>query len=301
MTVPRSAPLPGFGLAGRRVVVLGVADEASIAWAIAKAFHAHGARVAIGYQQKFFSRVRLLLRENPDITGERCDVMVEEEVRGFFARFASDPIHTLVHAVAYGPPEIFMKPVSAVSRAAFTETLSISAHSLGSVVNQAAPVMQEGGSVQTLSFQAAERAVPMYGMMGVAKAALEGMVRYLAIELGPRRIRVNAISPGPIETLAAISIIRALEAGPRLQGSALANALEEAGKDPSVAAGDDVASASNAWKRFEEATTRRCAMPDLITQEDVAGCSLFLSSDFARKITGQVIRVDCGLSSSLIL
>lgn len=301
MTVPGYSPPPGFGLAGRRVVVLGVADEASIAWAIAKAFHAHGARVAIGYQQRFFSRVRLLLRDNPDITGARCDVMVEDEARGFFARFAGDPIHTLIHAVAYGPPEIFMRPVSAVSPAAFCETLTTSAHSLGSVVNHATAVLAESASVQTLSFQASERAVPMYGMMGVAKAALESMVRYLAIELGPRRIRVNAISPGPIETLAAISIIRALEAGPRLQGSELANAMEEAERDPRVAAGDDVAAASNAWKRFEQSTTRRCAIPDTITQEDVAGCSLFLASDFARKITGQVIRVDCGLSSSLIL
>lgn len=291
----------GFGLAGRRVAVLGVADEASIAWAIAKAFHTQGARVFIGYQQRFFSRVRLLLRDNPEISGDRCDVMVDDEVRNFFARFAGDPIDTLIHAVAFGPPEIFSQPVSGVSRPAFAETLTISAHSLGSVVNQAAPVLKDGGSVQTFSFQASERAVPMYGMMGVAKAALESMVRYLAIELGPRRIRVNAISPGPIETLAAISIIRAVAASGRTEGSALAQALDEAERDPQVRPGDDVASASNAWKRFERATTHRCAIPDTITQEDVAGCSLFLASDYARKITGQTIRVDCGLSSSLFL
>jgi enoyl-[acyl-carrier protein] reductase I len=291
----------GFGLAGRRVAVLGVADEASIAWAIARAFQAQGARVTIGYQQRFFSRVRLLLRDNPEITGERCDVMVDDEVRNFFARFAGDPVDTLVHAVAFGPPEIFSQPVSAVSRAAFAETLTISAHSLGSVVHHANAVLTDGGNVQTLSFQAAERAVPMYGTMGVAKAALESMVRYLAIELGPRRIRVNAISPGPIETLAAISIIRAVAASGRTDGSALARALDEAQRDPGVSPGDEVASASSAWKRFEQATTHRCAIPDTITQDDVAGCSLFLASDYARKITGQVIRVDCGLSSSLFL
>lgn len=296
-----TAPAAGFGLAGRRAVVLGVADEASIAWAIATALRTHGARVHIGYQQRFFSRVRLLLRDHPDVTGARCDVTQPEEMRAFFAAFADDPIDILIHAVAYGPPEIFANAVTDVSRDAFSETLAVSAHSLGAVVHHAAPSLRDGGSVQTLSFQAAERAVPMYGMMGVAKAALESMVRYLAIDLGPRRIRVNAISPGPIETLAALGIIRALEASSRTLGSSVADAVRQAAHDSAVPAGDDVAASRNAWRRFEESVTRRCAMPEGITKEDVAGAALFLASDYSRKITGQVLRVDAGLSSSLIL
>ena len=305
MTSPALTPPPGFNLAGRRVVILGVADEVSIAWGIARAFQAHGARVHIGYQQRFFSRVRLLLRDNPGITGDRCDVQVDDEVRAFFEPFRDDPIDTLIHAVAFGPPEIFTEPVSAVSREGFTETLAISARSLGSVVHQAQHVLRDNSSVQTLSFQASERAVPMYGLMGVAKAALESMVRYLAIELGPRRIRVNAISPGPIETVAAIgktlSLMRAPRARAQVREPALAAALSEAERDHASNLGDDVAVATGAWRNFEREIARRCAIPDTITKEDVAGCALFLASDFSQKITGQVIRVDCGLSSSLIL
>lgn len=293
---------PGFGLTGTRAVVLGVADEASIAWAIALAFRAHGARVHIGYQQRFFSRVRLLLRDHPEITGARCDVLLPEEMQAFFAPFAGEPIDTLIHAVAHGPPEIFSQPVMDVSAEAFAQTLAVSAHSLGAVVHHAAPMLRDGASVQTLSFQAAERAVPMYGLMGVAKSALESMVRYLALDLGARRIRVNAISPGPIETLAALGIIRALEASSRQRaGSAIGEAVREAGRDPAVSPGDDVAMATNAWRRFERSVIERCALPEPITQEDVAGAALFLASPFSRRITGQVLRVDGGLSSSLVL
>src|SRR5436305_5279935 len=105
----------GMDFQGKNVVVLGVADESSIAWGIAKAFADHGGRVYIGYQQKFFSRVRLLMLENPKIQGDRCDVLRDEEMSAFFARFRQDPIDVLVHAIAFAPPEMFTAPASSVS------------------------------------------------------------------------------------------------------------------------------------------------------------------------------------------
>jgi len=289
---------------GRNVVVLGVADESSIAWAIARAFHAHGATVWIGYQQKFFSRVRMLLRQYADVQGQRCDVTDDAEMQAFFDRFRGAPIDVLVHAVAFAPPELFTEPPSAATPEAFAQSQRISALSLASVVRHAKPYLREWGSVITLSFQASERAEPMYGMMGVAKAALESLVRYLALELGELRVRVNAISPGPIETPAATGILMAFLGQRDLRGAlrhdvalaALDTARRQLGDDA-----DPVACASAAWQHVQQAFAERSAIREAISAEDVAGCALFLGSDYARKITGQVVRVDCGLSSSMII
>ena len=109
----------GMGLEGKNVVVLGVADESSLAWAIAKRFAEHGAHVFIGYQQKFFSRVRLLLLQNPGVQGDRCDILNDEELTNFFARFESNPLDVLVHAIAYAPNELFTEPASAAARRLF--------------------------------------------------------------------------------------------------------------------------------------------------------------------------------------
>jgi enoyl-[acyl-carrier-protein] reductase (NADH) len=157
--------------------------------------------------------------------------------------------------------------------------------------------------VITLSFQASERAVPLYGLMGVAKSALESLVRYLAIELGERRIRVNVISPGPLETLAALGEILAFARDPdavdRQRGTLVSEALERV--RASGIAGDEVAQAVEAWQAVQDGFARRSAIPDVVTKEDVAGCALFLASDHARMITGQVIHVDGGLSATLLL
>jgi enoyl-[acyl-carrier protein] reductase I len=288
---------------GKNVVVLGVADESSIAWAIARAFAEHGAKVHIGYQQKFFSRVRLLLVNHPKVRGQRCDVLNPEELAAFFEPFRQDPIDVLVHAIAYGPPEFFTHDPSDVSAEAFTQSLVVSAHSLCTAVRYAKTYMREWGSVMTLTYQASERAEPSYGMMGVAKSALESTVRYLAVEMGTRKIRVNAISPGPVETVAALGILSAFQRHPQSLNSRRSAIFEKAirkarerGPYP-----DEFAMLSAAWKHFQSEIAERCPIGDTISKEDVAGCALFLGSDYSRKITGQVLHIDCGYSSSTIM
>jgi enoyl-[acyl-carrier protein] reductase I len=290
-------------VAGKNVVVLGVGDESSIAWTIARAFADREARVHIGYQQRFFSRVRLLLRDFPAIQGARCDVLQDAELTAFFDRFRDDPIDVLVHSIAYGPPEAFTEEPSAVSREALAQTLEVSASSLATVVRYAKPNLREWSSVITLTFQASSRAMPLYGMMGVAKATLESLVRYLALELGGRRVRVNAISAGAIQTVAAtgevLAFMRNPEALRHTRGSLLLDALEEAEADCDRGR-DELEVAREVWKRVQARFARRSCIECLVTQQDVAGAALFLGSDLARKITAQVIHVDMGLSASTI-
>jgi enoyl-[acyl-carrier protein] reductase I len=289
----------GMGLEGKNVVVLGVADESSLAWAIAKRFAEHGAHVFIGYQQKFFSRVRLLLLENPAVKGDRCDVLKDEEVTNFFAKFESNPIDVLVHAIAFAPTELFTEPPSDTTAEAFSQSLNISAHSLCKAVKFAKPSLRDWGSVITLTYQGSERAEASYGLMGVAKSALESAVRYLALELGGRKIRVNAVSAGPVETVAATGIMAAFLRNPqaldRQRARGFQAAIEMARAE---GAPDDLALAKSAWKHLQEIVAQRCAIEECISKEDVADCALFLASDYSRKITGQIVHVDCGLSTA---
>jgi enoyl-[acyl-carrier protein] reductase I len=289
----------GMGLEGKNVVVLGVADESSLAWAIAKRFAEHGAHVFIGYQQKFFSRVRLLLLQNPGVQGDRCDVLNDSELTNFFARFAANPIDVLVHAIAFAPNELFTEPASNCSAEAFCQSLTISAHSLCKAVRFAKASLREWGSVITLTYQASERAEASYGLMGVSKSALESAVRYLALELGANKVRVNALSPGPIETVAATGIMGAFlrnpEALDRQRARVFQLAIEKARAENHP---DALATASAAWKHFQDLAAHRCAIEETVSKEDVADSALFLGSDYSRKITGQVIHIDCGLSTA---
>jgi len=289
----------GMGLEGKNVVVLGVADESSLAWAIAKRFADHGAQVFIGYQQKFFSRVRLLLLDNPSVKGDRCDVLKDEELTSFFARFQDNPVDVLVHAIAFAPNELFTQPASDCGVEAFCQSLAISAHSLCKVVRFAKPHLRDWGSVITLTYQASERAEASYGLMGVSKSALESAVRYLAIELGARKIRVNSLSPGPIETVAATGIMGAFlrnpEALERQRARAFARAIEIARTENHP---DALALASAAWKHFQDLAAHKCAIEEHVSKEDVADGALFLGSDYSRKITGQIIHIDCGYSTA---
>jgi len=288
-----------MGLEGKNVVVLGVADESSLAWAIAKRFADHGAQVFIGYQQKFFSRVRLLLLDNPSVKGDRCDVLKDEELTSFFARFQDNPVDVLVHAIAFAPNELFTQPASDCGVEAFCQSLAISAHSLCKVVRFAKPHLRDWGSVITLTYQASERAEASYGLMGVSKSALESAVRYLAIELGARKIRVNSLSPGPIETVAATGIMGAFlrnpEALERQRARAFARAIEIARTENHP---DALALASAAWKHFQDLAAHKCAIEEHVSKEDVADGALFLGSDYSRKITGQIIHIDCGYSTA---
>jgi enoyl-[acyl-carrier protein] reductase I len=221
----------------------------------------------------------------------------------FFERFRQDPIDVLVHAIAFAPPEMFTAPASSVSLDAFSQSLGISAHSLCKVVHHAKPFLRDWGSVVTLTYQASERAEPGYGLMGVAKSALESMVRYLAFELGARNIRVNAVSPGPIETVAALGILAAFQRSPealdRQRGRVFREALEKARQEGPFA--DDFAYLKAAWKHFQDEVAQKSPIVSRVSKEDAAHCALFLGSEYARKITGQVIHVDCGFSTSRIL
>jgi len=302
-----------MSMQGKTVAVLGVADRESIAWHIACQLQEAGATVVVGYQQRFYSRVRLLLQERPTIQGQKADVLDGDELDAFFAHpaFAGGQLDGLVHSVAYGPPTVFSRPPSEVNVRDFTETLDISTHSLSRVVRAARPVLKSGGSVVTLSFLAAQRAMPLYGIMGVAKSALESLVRYLAAELGRERIRCNVVSPGPIETLAALSEVVALKRDPsvlehmpavRLREILARHGLDLSTLKPSPEPSEeDLVFARKVWREVQREFSDHSPIHDIVTARDVADSVQFLLSDGSRKITGQVLMVDCGFSSCLMV
>ena len=244
---------------GKTVVVFGVANEQSIAWHVASHLLEAGANVHITYQQKFKSRVLQLLR-NADVQPagvHRCDVTSPEEVSATFAAIGS-PLHALIHCVAFTPYENFSRAVHENPAEDFHTTMEISAWSLLHVVRAAAPYFAPSASVVAMSYLGAQRVVPGYRMMGIAKAALESSVRELAAAVGPDGVRVNAISAGPLKTLAALAI-------------------------------PDFDKMLDHYA--EVAPMRRC-----VQAEDVANLTAFLCSEGARNITGQTLYVDAGYS-----
>jgi enoyl-[acyl-carrier protein] reductase I len=254
-------------LAGKRALIMGVADKHSIAWGIARAMHAHGASLAFTYQEEPKGRIERNVRElvatlegaagSPVIP---CDVADDASMDALFGRIAAEwkGLDALVHAVAFADREDLNRPFSEISRQGYKLAMEISAYSLNAATRAAAPLMTErgGGSVMTLTYNAVEKAVPGYSAMAAAKAALEAGVRYLAVEMGPAKIRVNAISAGPVRTLSA-SAVKGI-------------------------------SALRRWT--EEASPLR----ENITPEDVGNTAVFLASDMARMITGNIIYVDSG-------
>lgn len=249
-------------LSGRVGVVFGVANKRSIAWAIAQAWAAAGARLIFNYQGE---RVKEAVEElasacGPDVPVAQCDVGRDEEIATFFdfVRSKTDRVDLVLHSVAFAPKEALDGRFIDTTRRAFTVAHDISAYSLVALTRAAAPLMTQGGSVVTLSYYGAEKVVPHYNVMGVAKAALEASVRYLSYDLGPQRIRVNAISAGPVNTLAARGISGFMEM----------------------------------YKHYEAfAPLRRN-----VTLDEVGQTGLFLASDAAGGITGQTIYVDSGYS-----
>jgi enoyl-[acyl-carrier protein] reductase I len=251
-------------LGGRTLFVFGVASEASIAWGIAKGLAAAGARLVLGYQARFRSRVVPLAGNLPAV-GDLIpiDVADDETVRAFFAEFAArhpgDKAAGLVHAVAYAPPETFDRASLFASQEAIDATLAVGAHSLQRVVRHALPHLSPGSAIVTLTYLASQRWVPHYHVMAIAKAALECWVRELAAELGPDGHRVNAISAGPIATLAAAGI--------------------------------------PGFERLLAHVRQHAPLRRNVSQEDIAGAALWLLSDLAGGVTGQTIYVDCGYST----
>ena len=246
-------------VAGKNVLIFGVASEDSIAWAIAKRFHQAGAKISLGYQHQFKSRIQKLAKSGEVSLAYRevCDVNKTEEIDHFFANVPA-PIDVLVHSIAYTDPETFRKPASKITREQFSTALGTSSYSLIPLVDAALPKMAPEATVLAMSYLGSQRVVANYKLMGIAKAALEATVRELAVEVGPRGVRVNAISAGPLKTLAASQI---------------------KDFDQMCAVYDEVA------------PLRRT-----ISQDDVADLALFLGSDLARNITGQTIFVDAGFS-----
>ncbi len=246
---------------------MGVADKHSIAWGIAEAFHRQGADLAFTYQEEPKGRLERNVRAM--VAGlenhERfplfpCDVIddssIEKVIGGL--RSAWKGLDVVVHCIAYADRDDLNRPFSEISRAGYKLAMEISAYSLNAVARTAAPLMAEsgGGSMITLTYNAVEKAVPGYSAMAAAKAALEAGVRYLAVELGPRKIRVNAISAGPVRTLSA-SAVKGL-------------------------------SALRKWT--EEAAPLR----ENVTAEDVGNSAVYLASDLSRMVTGNIIFVDSG-------
>ena len=202
------APTSGL-MAGRRGLVLGVANDHSIAWGIAKVLRAQGAELAFTYQGEGFGRRVIPLAESlgsPLVL--KADVEDEASLDEVFERIAAEwgRLDFLVHAIAYSDKTELDGRFLDTSRENFRRSLEISCYSLVDLTRRAAPLMSEGGSIITLTYIGAQRVTPNYNVMGVAKAALESAVRYLASDLGPQGIRVNAISPGPMRTLAGAAI-----------------------------------------------------------------------------------------------
>jgi enoyl-[acyl-carrier protein] reductase I len=198
-----------LNLEGRVAVVFGLANKRSIAWGIAQKLHEAGAKLAISYQnERMKAEAHTLISELPGADAFQCDVSNDAEIDQVFAQIKEryGTIHVLVHAVAFAPAEDLKNDFLHTTREGFRIAHDVSAYSLIALSRAAAPLMTEGGSIITLTYFGAEKVVPHYKVMGVAKAALEATVRYLAADLGRQNIRVNAISAGPIMTLAARGI-----------------------------------------------------------------------------------------------
>ncbi|MBC8030063.1 MAG: enoyl-ACP reductase [Pyrinomonadaceae bacterium] len=241
-------------------IIFGVANKRSIAWATAQALHAAGARLAFTYQgDRLKENVEGLTNDAmPGSLLIPCDVTKQEEVDETFRRVGKEfgRLDFLIHSIAYAPREALNGEFLDTSREAFVTALEISAYSLAQLARAATPLMTEGGSIVCMTYYGAEKVVAGYNIMGVAKAALEASTRYLAHDLGPRNIRVNAISAGPIQTLSARGV------------------------------GDFSSMLKHA---AEKAPLRRNVEP-----REVGNTALFLCSSMASAITGEVIYVDCG-------
>src|SRR5213594_1099443 len=198
-----------FDLQGRTAVVFGVANKRSIAWSIAQGLHNAGAKLAVTYQnERLEQEAKDLILSLPGAEAFMCDVSSDADVDRLFSKLKEryGKLHVLVHSVAFAPAEELKGDFVNTTREGFRVAHDVSVYSLIAVARAAAPLMEDGGSIITMTYFGAEKVVPHYNVMGVTKAALEATVRYLASDLGKKKIRVNAISAGPIKTLAARGI-----------------------------------------------------------------------------------------------
>jgi enoyl-[acyl-carrier protein] reductase I len=247
-------------LSGKYGLVFGVANKRSIAWAIAQQWHKAGARLAFTYQGERLKEnvAELVGAFGQDTLILPCDVTKDDDIAKVFETVGNEfgRLDLLLHSVAFAPKEALEGGFLNTSREAFRIAHDVSAYSLVALSRAAAPLMTEGGSIIGMSYYGAEKVVPHYNVMGVAKASLEACTRYLAYDLGPRKIRVNCISAGPVNTLAARGIAGFLEM----------------------------------IKHYE----KHSPLKRNVTAEELGATGLFLASDGAAAITGQVLYVDCG-------
>ena len=246
---------------GKLGLVVGVANKRSLSWAIAQATAARGARLALTYQGRFEDHVNELsqgLPQPPLVLP--CDVGSDQDIHSVFEKLEQEfsALDFVVHGAAFAPREELTSPFSQTTRDGFRTALDISAYSLIALARGAAPLLEKrgGGSIVTLSYLGSERVFPNYNVMGVAKAALEASVRYLAADLGPRNIRVNAISAGPVKTLAAAGI--------------------------------------SGFSSILGVYRDRAPLRRNIDTSEVGDAAAFLLSDAGRGITGEVLMVDAG-------
>ena len=248
-------------LAGTHGVIVGVANKRSIAWAIAQALSAAGARLALTYQdERLRENVEELAASCPDPLILPCDVGSDEQIDALFDQVgqAFGGLDFLVHGAAFAPRSELAAPFVETSRAGFRIALDVSAYSLIALARRAVPLMERrgGGSILTLTYLGSQRVFPNYNVMGVAKAALESTVRYLAYDLGPRNIRVNAVSAGPIKTLAAAGI--------------------------------------SGFSDILQVYRDRAPLHRNVDSAEVADAAVFLLGPAGRAITGEILMVDAG-------
>ncbi len=248
-------------LTGRNALIFGVANDHSIAWGIARALHDAGAEVGFSSVESLLERrVRPLATSIGSTFVEPCDVQSDDQIRTVFARWAQthDRLDILVHALAFARREDLEGSFVDTSREGFALALDVSAYSLVALAREARPLLRPGSSIVTLTYYGAEKVVANYNVMGVAKAALEASVRYLAADLGPDGVRVNAISAGPVRTLAASGI----------------------------------AGFKKMYGEFAEVAPLRAN----ITPEDVGRTAVYLASDLSSAVTGEILYVDGGFN-----
>ena len=247
-------------LDGKCGVVFGVANKRSIAWAIAEAWHKEGAKLAFTYQgERLKSKVEDLVQTFGDDTLLiPCDVTKDEEIDNVFASVGDKfgKLDLLLHSVAFAPKESLEGDFVSTTREAFLTSHDVSAYSLVALCQRAAPLMTDGGSVVAMSYYGAEKVIPNYNVMGVAKASLEASTRYLAYDLGSKKIRVNCISAGPMNTLAARGI--------------------------------------GGFSKMLDHNKEHAPLKRNVDPAELGSTGTFLASDGAAAITGQVIYVDCG-------
>jgi enoyl-[acyl-carrier protein] reductase I len=249
-----------FSLEGKKALVFGVANDQSIGWHIAKALNDNGVKIALGYQERSEQLVKPLLKMLNNPFTAKCDVVDDVLLTEFFGKVEKEfgKIDFLIHSIAFAKKIHLQGKFYEVDRRGYQVAHEVSSYSLAELARRALPLMNDNGSIVTMTFDGSLRVYPNYNVMGVAKAALESSMRYLANDLGEKGIRVNAISAGPIKTLAASGI------------------------------GD--------FEKMLEHAREKAPLKRNISADDVANLAAFLCSDLSKNITGQIIYVDAGYS-----